>query len=56
MNCQKNISKSGEKIRNSVKKEFDSQLVYNEIYLKTKIEFYKRYQHFCNDKLSKEVS
>ena len=34
MNHQQNIIKFGEKIKNSIKKEFDSEPVYNEKYLK----------------------
>ena len=37
MNYQKNIIKFGKKLKNSLKKEFDSDLVYSKIYLKGKI-------------------
>ena len=37
MNYQKNIIKFGKKVNNTINKEFDSELVYNEKYLKAKI-------------------
>ena len=37
MNYWKNIMKIGIKLKNSIKKEFDSEPAYNEKYLKTKI-------------------
>ena len=36
MNYQKNVIKLGEKIKDSLKKEFDIEPVYNEKYLKLK--------------------
>ena len=41
-----------------LKKGFDSENVYKEKYLKTKIKFYegKVNTNFCNDKIPKEVS
>ena len=41
MICKKNIIKFGKKIRNSIKKEFESEPAHNEKYLKTKINSYK---------------
>ena len=43
------------KISNIIKKEFDSKLVYNEKYLKTKIKSYngKTNTNFHNDKIPK---
>ena len=40
MNYYKNIMKFGKKVKNSLKKEFDSEPVYNEKYLKAKIKSY----------------
>ena len=37
---QKNKMRFGEKVKNSIKKEFDSKLVYNEKYLKAKMKSY----------------
>ena len=47
-----------ENVRNKIKKEFDSELLYNEKYLRTKIKSYKRKinTNFCNNKISKEGS
>ena len=42
MHYSKNITKFGEKNKNSIKKEFDSKPVYNDKYLKAKLESYKR--------------
>ena len=46
----------GEKVRNSFKKEFDSEPVYNQKYLKTKIRSYKGKvnTNFHNKKTPKE--
>ena len=45
-------------IKNSIKKEFDSEPVYNEKYLKAKIKSYnaKISTYFHNNKMSKEGS
>ena len=47
-----------EKVKNSIKKEFDSQSVYNEKYLKAKIKSYngKTNTNFHNNKIPKEDS
>ena len=47
-----------EKVSNKVKKGFDSEPVYNETYLKTKIKSYegKISANFYNDKIPKEGS
>ena len=47
-----------EKIKNSIKKEFDSKLVYNEKYLKAKIKSYnvKINTNFYNNKIPREGS
>ena len=37
MDFQKNIMKFGKKLKNSIKKEFGSEPVYNEKYLQAKI-------------------
>ena len=37
MSYQKNIMEFWEKVKNSIKKEFDSEPLYNEKYLKAKI-------------------
>ena len=46
-----------EKVKNSIKKEFDSEPVYNEKYLKAKIKPYngKINTNFHNNKIPKEV-
>ena len=51
MNYQKNITKFGEKVK-------DSEPVYNEKYLKAKIKLYngKISTNFYNNKMPKEVS
>ena len=56
MNYQKNITKFGKKINNSLKKEFDSELVCNEKYLKAKIKSNngKINTNFHNNKIPKE--
>ena len=41
MNCYKKYIEIWEKVINSVKKGFYSELIYNKIYLKTKIKFYE---------------
>ena len=45
-----------EKVRNSIRKEFDSEPAYNEKYLKTKIKSYNRKfnTNFYNNKIPKE--
>ena len=48
MNCYKKYIEIWEKVINSVKKGFYSELIYNEIYLKTKIKFYE--EKTSNDK------
>ena len=47
-----------EKVKNSIKKKFDSELVYNGKYLKAKIKSYKRKinTHFHTNKMPKESS
>ena len=47
-----------EKVKNIIKKEFDTELVYNEKYLKTKIKSYngKINTNFYNNKIPKEGS
>ena len=47
-----------EKVKNSIKKEFDSEPVHNQKYLKAKIKSYngKINSNFCNNKISKETS
>ena len=47
-----------EKVKNSIKKEFDTEPVYNEQYLKTKIKSYKVKinTNFHNNKVPKEGS
>ena len=47
-----------EKVKNILKKEFDSEPVYNEKYIKTEIKSYngKNTTYFHNNKLSKESS
>ena len=47
-----------EKVKNSVKKEFDSETVYNEKYLKAKVKSYngKINTNFHNVKIPKEGS
>ena len=47
-----------DKLNNSIKKGFDSEPVYNEKYLKTKIKSYegKITTNFCSDKVPKEGS
>ena len=57
MNYQKN-NEIWEKVKNSIKKEFDSEPVYNEKYLKAKIKPYngKNNRNFCNNKILKEDS
>ena len=47
-----------EKVKNSIKKEFDSDPVYNEKYLKAKIKSYNRKinTNFHNNNISKEGS
>ena len=56
MNCQKKNNDIWEKLRNSIKKEFDSEPVYNEKYLKTKTESQKGKinTNFHNNKLREE--
>ena len=47
-----------EKVRCSIKKEFDSESVYNEKYLITNIKLYKGNinTNFCNNKIPKQGS
>ena len=56
-NHQKNIMKFG-KVKNNIKKEFDSKPVYNGKYLKGKMKSYngKININFLNNKISKECS
>ena len=56
MNYQKNAIKFQKKIKNSLRKEFDGETVYNEKYLNTKINVYnrKRKTNFQNNKVPKE--
>ena len=51
-------NKIWEKVKNSIKKEFDSEPVYNEKYLKAKIKPYngKTKTNFHNEKIPKEGS
>ena len=58
MNFQRNIMKFGKRAKNSIKKEFDSEPVYNEKYLKAKIKLYdgKINTNFHNNKIPKEGS
>ena len=51
-------NKIWEKVKNSIKKEFDSEPVYNEKYLKAKIKPYngKTNTNFHNEKIPKEGS
>ena len=55
---RENTMKLRKKVSNIIKKEFDSELVYNEKYLKTKIKSYngKIYTNFHNNKILKEGS
>ena len=48
----------GEKVKNSIKKEFDSKPVYNESHLKAKIKSYNRKikTNFRNNKIPRKVS
>ena len=50
--------KFGEKVKNSIKKEFDSEPVYNKKYLKAKTKSYHRKinPNFHNNKIPKESS
>ena len=52
------FNKIWEKVRNSIKKEFDSEPVYNVKYVKSKIKFYKGKINtsFHSDKIPKEGS
>ena len=54
----KKYNKIWEKVKNSLKKEFDSEPVYNETYLKAKIKSYngKINANFYNNKIPKEGS
>ena len=56
MNYQKNMIKLGKKL-NSIKKEFDSEPIYNNKYLKAKIKSYngKINTNFHNKKIPKKV-
>ena len=59
MNYQKNIMKFGEKkFKNSITKEFSSEPVYNEKYVKPKIKYYneKINTNVHNNKIPKKVS
>ena len=58
MNCEKNIMKFGIKSAILLKKRFDSALVYNEKYLRTKIISYegKISTNFHANKIRKEGS
>ena len=57
-NCQKNIMKFGKKVSNITNNQFDSNPVYNEKYIKTKIKSYngKINTNFHNNKIAKEGS
>ena len=50
-------NETSEKVKNSLKKEFGSERVYNEKYLEAEINFYngKINTNFCNNKTPKEV-
>ena len=52
----KNITKFRKKVKNIIKKEFDSEPVYNEKYLKAKIKSYDGNinTNFYNNKIPKE--
>ena len=54
----KKYNKSWKKVKNTIDKEFDSELVYNEKYLKPNIEYYngKINTNFHNNKIPKEDS
>ena len=54
----RNHNEIWENVRNSIKKEFHSEPVYNEKYLRTKIKSYKRKinTNFHNNKISNESS
>ena len=47
-----------EKVKNSIKKEFDSEPAYNKKYLKAKVKFHNGtiITNFCNNKIPKEGS
>ena len=47
-----------EKVKNSIKKEFDNEPIYNEKYVKAKLKFYNRKitTNFHNNKIPKERS
>ena len=51
-------NKTWEKVKNSLKKDFDSEPVYNKKYLKAKIKSYKGKLNtvFYNNKITNEVS
>ena len=53
INCHKNISKSGIKPTTNFKKGFDSELLFNEKYLKSKMKSYKGKSNFYDDKIPK---
>ena len=57
MNHQKNIMKFG-KVKNNIKKEFDSKPAYNDKYVKGKMKSYngKININFLNNKIPKEGS
>ena len=57
-NCLKKYNEIWDKVNNSIKKGFDSEHVYNEKYLKTKIKYYKRKinTNFHGDEIPKEGS
>ena len=58
MNCWENIMNFGKKVRDSIKKEFVSEPVYNENYLRTKVKSYngKINTNFHNNKIPVEGS
>ena len=58
INYKKNVMQFQKKFKNSLKKEFDSEPVYNEKYQKTKIKSYngKLSTNFPDNKIPKEAS
>ena len=58
MNYQKEYNEIWEKVTNTINKEFDSERVYNEKYLKVKIKSHngKTNKNFHNNKIPKEGS
>ena len=58
INFQKSIKKLGKKVKNSIRKEFDTELVYNEKHLTVKIKSYngKINKDFHNNKIPQQSS